>query len=373
MNRGKFANYTEKIRNMLPFWFKMKKQPKDSLGLQFLNVFGMQLDEIKFILEYAYEQVNLNLIDEKFIDIVYKAILPINFNMDNLDYIIGGKAILVQKNTLYDFFDLKNSYEKTNPIMTPDYYYIDYSKKIIYFRFPYESNDSNKSGYVTIVDKNNNKTIVNLKLHHVWNFFDEFGALVGCERLNGENNISYKKRILDVFKNPANSTKFGLMNGIARELNLRKHLIWHDCNNDFIIKDKMVIVNSIKVNDVFFDIDNIEIDTDNNLILKTTKEMLNTHDAEVSYVSGLELSSLSKMSTKLSTELFNADGTLKPLYLEYVKKIKKESPLLWNDFKYGDGVWVLDDEEFGTDHFSFIPNTYDMDIKGFVNFGFSER
>ena len=55
-----FAKYTEKIRSMLPFWFQMKKQPNDSLGLQFLNLFGMEFDDIKKIMEYAYRQTKID-------------------------------------------------------------------------------------------------------------------------------------------------------------------------------------------------------------------------------------------------------------------------------------------------------------------------
>lgn len=55
----------------------------------------------------------------------------------------------------------------------------------------------------------------------VFNEFDEFGLLIGSERLSGENNAAYKARLLDTFAHRANSTYSGMINGITRELNLQ--------------------------------------------------------------------------------------------------------------------------------------------------------
>lgn len=54
----------------------------------------------------------------------------------------------------------------------------------------------------------------------VFNEFDYFGSLLGLQRLPEEKNTFYKKRLLDVFTNRANSTYTGLINGITRELGL---------------------------------------------------------------------------------------------------------------------------------------------------------
>lgn len=54
----------------------------------------------------------------------------------------------------------------------------------------------------------------------VYNEFDSFGSLLGLERLPGERNKAYKKRLLDVFSRRASATYLGLLNGITRELGL---------------------------------------------------------------------------------------------------------------------------------------------------------
>lgn len=66
-------------------------------------------------------------------------------------------------------------------------------------------------------------------LHHVFNELDRIGLLLGLPRLEAENNITYKQRLLDVMVNRADSTYQGLLNGITRELGLE-------------IKDTMKIV-----------------------------------------------------------------------------------------------------------------------------------
>lgn len=63
------------------------------------------------------------------------------------------------------------------------------------------------------------------EVFNVWNSFDEFGLLLGVERIPGETNSEYKSRLTDVYINPSNSTLEGLKNGIARELSIPKESI----------------------------------------------------------------------------------------------------------------------------------------------------
>jgi hypothetical protein len=60
------------------------------------------------------------------------------------------------------------------------------------------------------------------EVHSIWNYFDEFGLLLGLPRIPGEKNVKYKERLQDVYVNPANSTYSGLMNGISRELGIHR-------------------------------------------------------------------------------------------------------------------------------------------------------
>lgn len=54
----------------------------------------------------------------------------------------------------------------------------------------------------------------------VFNEYDDFGILLGLERLPSEKNKEYKQRLLDVFVNRANSTYLGMVNGVTRDVGL---------------------------------------------------------------------------------------------------------------------------------------------------------
>lgn len=374
MSRNKFAKYTEKIRSMLPFWLQMKKQPNTSIGLQFLNFFGLQLDDIYLILNYAYKQNKIMQMDETFIDMCYKAILPTYFNINAVVGVQSSNIILSQSKDLYSFFGLGTNYEVENIIQQPDFYYIDYTKKIIYVRDKYDTDKNNKYGQIDLVLDNGKKYNIKTTLHHIWNFFDEFGALLSCPRLLEENNTHYKQRILDVFKNPASSTKVGLLNGISRELGIRQHKIWLDPTKDFIIKDKMVVVNEIKINNNTVNLNNVYITKSNKYIVLLGNPLDTRKNLDVSYVSGIEIKALTDHSNnKFNNETYYANGQPTQLMLDYINDIKKNSSILWNDFKYNEAVWVKDEEGYDTECFGFIPATFDSNIKGFAKYGFFNK
>lgn len=374
MSRIKFAKYTEKIRSMLPFWLQMKKQPNESIGLQFLNFFGLQFDDVKKILDYAYKQNKIMEMDEGFIDIVYKAILPTYFDINSIKGAKSSNIVLTKSDSLYHFFGLGVNYGIDEPIHNPDYYFIDEEKKIVYVREAYDKNGERPYGQIDLILKNGELYNIETTLHHVWNFFDEFGALLACPRLFGENNHDYKLRILDVFKNPASSTKIGLLNGIARELGIRHHRVWTDPTKDFIIKDKMVIANQIKINDTIVNLDNVYISEAEGYIVLLGNPYEERKNLDVSYISGIEMRALTDHSNnKFNNETYTADGMPTKLMLDYVRNIKENSSVLWNDFKYNEGVWVTDESEFNDNHFGFVPATLDSNIKGFAKYGFFNK
>ena len=365
MNRKKFAKYTEKIRSMLPFWFSMKKQPNESVGLQFLNIFGMQLDDIYNILNYAYEQTKIESIDNEFTDILYKVILPVHYEVKYIKMVSSYEADLYYTDNLYEFLNLDKSYKIDDSIKQPNYYYIDKAKKIIYVREEYDKDSEFPHGRLQIMygDKLEHHELV---IHHVWNFLDEFGALVGCTRLYNENNKEYKDRILDVFRYPANSTKFGLANGIARELGIRKHIKVEN-SREILLNDQMIITNTITVNGDSVQEHEVFIDNNGRIIIKLDN-IYQTKELEISYISGLELTPLIDLSNKLSNELYKADGTPTELLLKYINHIKENSSILWNDFVYDEALWVKDEKEFTENHFAFIPTKFDASIKGFAKY-----
>ncbi len=373
MSDFKFAKYTEKIRSMLPFWLQMRKQPADSIGLQFLNFFGLQLDDVEYILNYAYKQTRIEDADTKFVDIVYKAILPSYYDMSTIQIISTKNELLSKADKLYDFFGLGYNYGIIdNNIMQPDYYFLDTSNKIIYVREAYDIDDNYESGQITVELKDGTINTFPLSLHQVWNYFDEFGALLSCPRLYGERNGKYKNRILDVFKSPANSTKKGLANAISRELGMRKHKVWKDTNEDFTIKDSMVIANLIKVKNEVVKEENILYTPEGYLVIKALET--NEKDVEVSYICGLEIKALIDHSdNKFNNETYYANGMVTDLMIKYVKNIKNNCSIMWNDFMYNEACWIQNSDEYTVDTFGFIPATYDSNIKGVADYGYFDK
>lgn len=57
--------------------------------------------------------------------------------------------------------------------------------------------------------------------HQIFNEFDRFGQLLDLKRIEGEDNVSYRRRLLDVMVRRSDSTYIGLIYGVTRELGLR--------------------------------------------------------------------------------------------------------------------------------------------------------
>lgn len=367
MNKKQFAKYTAKIKEKLPFWFKIKKIPtENSLGINFLNIFGIELDLIEDMLNYAQRQYYIESADIGFVDITYKVVLPTNYNVESIEDIIGSGKVLERTKSLYTFFDLNKNIHNFSNIAQPDYYYLDETRKIIYVRFPYNKSNEIKYGEITIRSKDKREDF-RLTIHHVWNFFDEFGVLLNCNRIIGESNGSYKERILDVFRNPASSTKVGLSNGISRELNLRQHKVWSDMSKDFVITDSMVIANSIKVNNKYIELSSLYVNKDDYLILKGDKDKANIK-GEVSYISGLEMYPLNDLTNnKISNELLNSDGTFTDKMKKYISYIRKDCSIIWGDFLYNEAFWDKD-KDYDNIPYGFEPARMDSNIKGFLKY-----
>lgn len=361
----KFAMYTEKIIKALPYWFKIKKDAKDSIGAQFLDIIGLELDNARYILDYAYMQNKVDCADEEFIDIVYKTILPDNLNIQDIQLVKSSENTLIKTTRLTQFFGIN-----LNGIEYPELYgnhvfYADNSRNILYVRHSYDIEEDYPDGQITVTINNKPYTLA-LTLHHVWNFFDEFGMLLDCPRIYGENNKEYKKRILDVFENPGGSNKKGLLNGIARELGIRNHILWIDGEKDLILEDPMIVLNSINVDGILYSEKDVYI-TEHNTILIPGSTKYKNKERKVSYVSGIEMHQLhNKNDIKLDNELFNIDSSATNLLKYYTERIHSMAPIMWGQFRWNEAYWDISDSDLGG--LAFIPNLYDGEVKGFTKF-----
>lgn len=209
---SQLTKFTEQMQAMLPQWMKMAKDP-DSLGAQFLNVFGLEFKDVQEYLDSVIKNQYIGTADIGQIDITYKVplALPVVLDIELLDDVYamkdGEQQFFKVAISLREFYsnDGENKaildrdaglvyLRAAEDLMTGDLLYAPFDSVAINGTMHYEYN-----------------------LHHVWNAFDEFGLLLGVERLFAERNSAYKQRILDVFRKPGNATREGLNHALSRE------------------------------------------------------------------------------------------------------------------------------------------------------------
>lgn len=204
------------MQSMLPQWMKMSKDP-ESVGAQFLNTFGLEFEEVESYLQSTMENMFISTADVSQIDITYK--VPLVINGDNAANIVD--SVLVMRNE-------ENEYACELVDGLRDFYtagadknvaILDKVNNIVYVRLKEEWMNEDILRPVNYISVNR-LPHEEYEIHHVWNPFDEFGLLLGVNRLHGERNAQFKERILDVFRKPANSTKQGIINGLSKDLNI---------------------------------------------------------------------------------------------------------------------------------------------------------
>lgn len=206
------SNITKQMQAMLPQWMKMAKDP-NSNGAKFLDVFGLEFKDLEDYLDKILTDQYIGTADVGQVDVIYKipAALPVILNIEELG------LVHLQTDTevlsLPVMSTLRRFYSNDRHVAI-----LDKAEGYVYVRlmpdYLDEADIYKPFNYMDIQG-----TIhYEYSLHHVWNPFDEFGLLLGVERLFGERNAGYKERILDVFRKPGNSTREGLTNAISREL-----------------------------------------------------------------------------------------------------------------------------------------------------------
>lgn len=220
MSTFNFSQFTKEMQAMLPQWMRMAKDPS-SVGAQFLNVFGLEFDDVKQYLDHIANNMFIETADIGQIDIIYRvpvtlgALITMSDDI-NITVVKDKTRYLCEVvNTLREFY------------MAPSHKNIailDKENSFVYLRLKKEWMEENVFMPVSRVEINDAPHF-EYQLHHVWNAFDEFGLLVGLYRFRGERNEEFKERILDVFRNPGNATKQGILNGLSRELGIPKEQI----------------------------------------------------------------------------------------------------------------------------------------------------
>lgn len=361
-----FAKHTNAILQALPYWFKIRKGSKDSIGARFLNICGLELDDARYVIDYAYRQCYIGTCDIDQVDFCYKAIIPMPLKISEVDTVKANGVGLWKAENLKQFFGVDINGIRDSVLHSFESYYADEKRNIIYVRKKFNVDAINDNGKITLV-YGDTEYKMRLIPHPVWNFFDELGALVSCPRLREEPNAEYKKRILDVFANPANASLDGLVNGIGRELAIRRNLVWTNPLKDIELEDAMIVLNSIKLNGEYADPTRVFLTEAGTVVIKAYDKLPDTKTVDVTYVYGLEMHQLwNKKDTKLYNELFTVEGKAKSRLKMYIDILNSESPIFWDDFHWNEHYW--DQNESNVSGVGFVPHLYDGSIRGFQNY-----
>lgn len=387
----RFAVHTNILLDMLPYWFDMRKKSEDSPGAHFLNVSGLELDDALYAIEYAYRQCYISTCDIDQVDFCYKSIIPMPLKVTDITKVYANNITLMKAEDLKQFFGVDQNGIRDVQLHSFDFYYTDDARNIIYVRNKFNIDSINENGKITIEYNDGSSYTYKLIPHHVWNFFDELGALMSCPRLFGEPNIEYKERILDVFKNKASSSKYGLINGIARELGLRRNVIWTNTTQNMELLDPMIVLNSIKADGINVPLVDVSISEKGTVLIKGTPYDMGP--ITVTYVHGLQMHQFYKArksdrintdvllgeSVKtvekpyehypdmhLANEMFTVEGKPKQTLETYINILDQESPIFWDHFHWNEHYWDMNEPDVSG--VGFIPHLYDGSIKGFKKY-----
>ncbi len=182
------SDLTPILRENFPQWMAIRNDSA-SLGAQFLSAFGIELGELTDYIDMFFSERFIDTINIGEIDIIYKT----ETQEALLNEPVYGDGVQLERVTRLDQF-----YSRIDDIYITE-------NTTVYCRKHY---DNFTIGGIPHV----------LEIHHVWNAFDELGLLLGVTRKNGESNVEFKERILDVFRNPPSSTIPGLKTHLERAL-----------------------------------------------------------------------------------------------------------------------------------------------------------
>lgn len=369
MNRWSYV--TDQIRAKLPHWWKMRKD-KNSLGAQFLNVFGLTFEDVYDTVTYVRQQYKIGTADLKQADIIYKGSLPVIVTSSSRIRLTGSSYLLESVSDMGAF--LTNmagdelAYEElyyNNP------FYVDWDKHFVYVRKPYDVTADYPEGSIVleVLDANGMVTssqTIQLHIHHVWNFFDEFGLLLDTPRLYGEKNEPYSERILDVFRHPANSTYRGLINGIGRDLGLTHKETWEDDRFDYIIYPPRVVKETIEVDGQPVDSANLDTDNSGRIILLGNSNS-SGESRTITYIARLDLHKMGdKTDYAFQDQLYTAQGTATALLEYYVEIITKHVPVMWGQLVYGVGHWDITAADLGGT--GYLPAVLDANFMAWASY-----
>lgn len=353
INEYWYSMYTQRLADEFPIWTKIR-QDRKSVGQQFLNFFGMELEKIEDSIIEVQKQKYINELNEHTLDWIYLYELPPVNSQDEIHLYQDGKEIPI-------FDHIKSLFYNKNI----DGGIIDYEERRFYSTQYYDR----FSGVVVRPNDRASFTADPIP-HHIWNAFDEFGLLVGVKRLFLESNKDYRERILDVFRYPANSSRQGLIHGIGRELNLIKRIEWKDDTKNLYLKGKGIIPDTIRIDGQEVQPNMYYVDPYGHVVIYSLNQGVKH---VVSFVKGIDMYELHDYANNeaLHKLMFYPDGQATPRLKKWVDYINQVAPVMWNHFNWDEGFWdTIDSSLTGV---GYLPNIWDSDTSAWESYTFDSK
>lgn len=298
------SNSAKNILKKFPSWMKMYEDSEDqasedtfipnSVGGKFVN------SVLNDTLDFFDTQIDLHNIN-RFInsaDLSQLAWIYSSLNVPNVFNKVYGDGIELAK--IDDILDLYEAKESDYV-----YYHNPINREIITIKKYSSLYTSNYStGQTQLIQGPLQK----------FNWFDEFGARVGLNRMYLEDNTSFKFRILDVFLNPIDTTIDGFKRTLRREMDLWKA---YGATPDHTTQ-------------------------------YATPVIMEMQDIEA------------------SIEYFNIDGSPKQKFIDLVRVLNEKYPTNWGYFRFNNALWdIAGFEQEGVER---IASRYYDDLNDFSHY-----
>lgn len=345
LNSAWYSRFTQQLANEYPLWTHIR-QSNESNGQQFLNFFGIELEEVYDWIEWTKEQKYIGTADVYQLGFAYTYDLPLYVNILNR----GTDVYYITDALDHPVPEIQDMHEFFNGL-TDKGYMIDVESRKLFTKRAYDP--------LHFIQGDIHLTLTPQLLHR-WNSIDEFALLFGLERKAKESNTDLRERVLDVFRYKAGAHEMGLLYGIARELNLMKRIVWKDDSKH------LHLLSSTKPLDFrTLHVDHEPISKDQYTIYPNGDVSIHALNQGkqhvVTFVCDIELHELhNKDDEELYEMMFQSDGQASLKLLKWVNQIKDVSPIMWDQFRWDVGHWdTIDKKETGL---GFIPNRWDASL-----------
>lgn len=120
----------------MPHWFNIRKKSADSIGARFLNICGLELDDARYVLDYAYDQCYIQTADITQVDFCYKTIVPMPLKVSDIKFVYANNTNLIYAKDIKEFFGIDQNGIQDKP----SYCSFDFvDKNVILFMFGSDS------------------------------------------------------------------------------------------------------------------------------------------------------------------------------------------------------------------------------------------